>query len=411
MIDDAKAKRRFCIDHVTGIEKLGSLGWSKKLRQKIRAAIIRKQAYLGEVLTESRFLRRNANVGGQCYVHARTGRSAVHRCDHRLGHDPHLENRLHTRTQQRLQFLRFTAPTAFSDHREVPAGAKSAPRAGNHYYADAVILRDTPQRFIKRRSKFVVQRIQPFGAIQHQDCDAAVLRFQHDRSSLRSLRSVAHGGLRSVTSGLVLFTDASNELRQLSKMPQLLAPARGIRAAGGRQDVHPRAVEQLFLNAKFAFSLGKLFVSQFPVKRHDVWSEFLKLLREDDAALGVVFALQFLDAFRGTLHQVGQPNAEFDHPLVVVIIEGLRHNAALIEHGPELVPAAGIVVAHSDGGLARIAAHDHELHAFAEVVGECSHYASLLCLLILLLTLGVGARFSTWVASPSLASSLANSNG
>src|SRR6266480_3838321 len=131
-------------------------------------------------------------------------------------------------------------------------------------------------------------------------------------------------------------------------MPQLLAPARGVRAAGGRQDVHPRTVEQLLLQAKFAFSLGKLFISQFPVKGHDVRSEFLELLREDDAAFGVVFAFQFLDAFRGTLHQVRKANA--------------------------------------DGGLARIAADDHELHAFAEMIGKCSHYASLLCPLILLLS-------------------------
>jgi hypothetical protein len=70
-----------------------------------------------------------------------------------------------------------------------------------------------------------------------------------------------------------------------------------------------------------------------------------------------------------------------------MVIEGLRHNAAFIQHGPEFVPAAGIVVAHADGGLARIASDDYELHAFAEVVGKCSHHASLLCLFILLLTL------------------------
>src|SRR5205823_12958436 len=120
------------------------------------------------------------------------------------------------------------------------------------------------------------------GAIQHQCGDAIVLPFQDDRSGLGCLWSIAHRQVRSVASGLVFFADASNELRQLSKMPQLLAPARGVRAAGGRQDVHPRAVEQLLLQAKFAFSLGKLFISEFPVKGHDVRSEFLELLREED---------------------------------------------------------------------------------------------------------------------------------
>src|SRR6266849_9036002 len=280
---------------------------------------------------------------------------------------------------------------ALTQRAEVPARAKGAPRTGDDDHADALILRDSAERVIHGHRQFVVECVQAVWAIHHQCGDAIVLRFQDDWSGLRRLWSVAHGELRSVASRFVFFTDASNELRQFSKMPQLLAPARGIRAAGGRQHVHTRAVEQLLLNAEFAFSLGKLFVSQLPVKSHDVGSEFLKLLREDDAPFRVLFALQFLNAFRGTLHQVGKPDAEFDHPLVVVVIERFRDNAALIEHGPEFVPAAGIVMANADGGLARVAAHDHELHAFAEVVGKCSHYASLLCLLILLLTLELGS--------------------
>src|SRR5260370_312091 len=189
----------------------------------------------------------------------------------------------------------------------------------------------------------------------------------------------------------MFFADARNQLRQLSKMPQLLAPTRGVGPACGGQNIYVRLVEQFFLHAKFAFPLGKLFVSQLPVKGHDVGRELLELLREDDTAFGVVFALQLFDAFRGTLHQVGKSNAEFDHPLVVVVIEGLRHNPAFVEHGPEFVSAAGIVMANADGGLARIAADDHELHAFAEMVGKCSHYASLLCLLILLPTVQTGS--------------------
>src|SRR5258708_12883118 len=117
---------------VRGKEKLGSLGWSNKVRKKMRAAIIRKEAYLGEILTESRFLRRNANVGGQCYVHTCTGRSTVHRRDHRLGHGPHLKDRLHTRTQQRLQFLGFTAPAALSPHPEAPPPPTPPPPPPTH---------------------------------------------------------------------------------------------------------------------------------------------------------------------------------------------------------------------------------------------------------------------------------------
>ena len=78
--------------------------------------------------------------------------------------------------------------------------------------------------------------------------------------------------------GLVLFTDARNQLRQLSEVPQLLAPAYGVRAARGRQYIHASAVEQLFLNAKFTFSLGKLLLSQLSIKSQNVRSVFLELL-------------------------------------------------------------------------------------------------------------------------------------
>src|SRR6266851_4974187 len=270
IIDDAKAKRGSRVDHITGIKKLGRFGWSDKLRQEIRAAVIRKEAYLGEILPEGRFFRRNSDVGRQRNIHARTGGGSVHGRNHRLGHAAHLEDRLHSPAQQWLQLLRFTAPAALSDQRQVPTRAESAPGASDHNYTDALILRDTSQRFIKRRGQFVVQRIQPVGTIHHQRGDAFVLPLQEDRSGLRGLWRVAHGELRSVASGFVFFTDASNELRQLSKMPQLLAPARGIRAAGGGQNIHSRAVKQFFLNPKFAFSLGKLFVSEFSVESHDV---------------------------------------------------------------------------------------------------------------------------------------------
>src|SRR5260370_28008488 len=133
-----------------------------------------------------------------------------------------------------------------------------------------------------------------------------------------------------------------------------------------------RAVQLFFLNSKFAFSLRKLFVSKFPIKSYYVRSKFLKLLREHDAPFCVVFALQFVDAFRGTLHQVGKPNAELDHPLVVVVVKRLRYNSALVEHGPEFVSTARIIMPNTDGGLARIPPHEYQLLAFAPRAGHFS---------------------------------------
>src|SRR5712692_184556 len=194
----------------------------------------------------------------------------------------------------------------------------------------------------------------------------------------------------SVSPGVTFFFNPRYKLRQFPKMLQFLVLARGVRAAGGGQNVDARAVKQLFLNAKLAFALGKLFVCELPVEGHNVRREFLELLRQHDAAFGKIFAHQFFHAPCGALDKVGEPNPEFNHTLVVVVIERFRHHAALVEHGPELIPASGVVMTDAHGRLTRIATDDHELHAFAQMVWEGSHGASLLCLSIFLLALEMG---------------------
>src|SRR5258708_16118735 len=101
----------------------------------------------------------------------------------------------------------------------------------------------------------MVKRTQPVRAIHHQYRDALVPLLKDDRTGLRRLWRIAHGELRSVGPVLVFSADTRNELRQFSKVPQLFAPAGGVRAAGRRQNINARAVEQLFLHAKFTFSL------------------------------------------------------------------------------------------------------------------------------------------------------------
>ena len=63
-----------------------------------------------------------------------------------------------------------------------------------------------------------------------------------------------------------------------------------------------------------------------------------------------------------------------------MIIERLWHHAALVQDRPEFIASSGVVVADADGRLAGIATDDDQLHAFAEVVGQGAHEASLLCL-------------------------------
>src|SRR5258708_20060676 len=144
MIHDAKTQSSLCVDHLTSIEKFGASTCSNKLRKKNRAAIIREEPHLRKILPEARFFRRNSNVCRQCNVHACPSGGAVHSRDHRLVHGAHFEDRLHTRAQQWLQFLRFMAAPAFSDQAEVPPPPKSLTPPVNHHPPTRLSFTDTP---------------------------------------------------------------------------------------------------------------------------------------------------------------------------------------------------------------------------------------------------------------------------
>src|SRR5579862_9760960 len=164
--------------------------------------------------------------------------------------------------------------------------------------------------------------------------------------------------LHLVGPGVVLFCDARDQLRQPAKMTELLSLPRGVLCAGGRQHVHASTIERLFLDAEFALALRELLVGELAVESHYVRREFFKLLREDDTAFRKVFALQFLNSFGGALDEIREADAEFDDPLIVVVIERLRHDAAFEDHGPELVGTPSVVVANADRGFARVATND-----------------------------------------------------
>jgi len=82
-------------------------------------------------------------------------------------------------------------------------------------------------------------------------------------------------------------------------------------------------------------------------------------------AFGKILAREFLDALVGFLTRSVRPIPNSMMPAVVGIVECSGTNARFIEHGPELIAAAGVIMAGADGGFAGVASHDHELHAFA----------------------------------------------
>src|ERR1700688_3434792 len=112
-----------------------------------------------------------------------------------------------------------------------------------------------------------------------------------------------------------------------------------------RQKKYACTVQQIFLKAKLAFALRKLFERQFAIESNHMRRVFAKPLRQYDPAFREVFARQFGGGFCGALHEVRQTDSKFDHALVIVIVEWLRNDSAFIEHRPELIHAAGIVMA------------------------------------------------------------------
>src|SRR5271157_2544998 len=182
-------------------------------------------------------------------------------------------------------------------------------------------------------------------------------------------------GRSSARMRVAYFLGAFDELGEFAKMLQAIALAARILTAGGRENVDLRAVKTRFLQAVVALALGKLLVNDLAVKGHHARREFAEFLREDDAALGKILARKFLDAPGGFLDEIGEADSEFDDAAVVRIVEGLGDNARFKERRPELIAAAGVIMTGADRGLAGIAAHDHELHAFAEIVGKCLHSA------------------------------------
>lgn len=178
-------------------------------------------------------------------------------------------------------------------------------------------------------------------------------------------------------SGGALLDGAGDKLSQLAEVAEFFGVVRGGNggngAAGERQDIDARAVEQFLLEAEFAFALGELLVGVLAVEGDDVRSKFLEFLREDDAAFGEIGARKLGGSFCGAFDEIGEADGKFNDAFIVVIIERLRNDGALVKERPKFVAAAGIVVAHADGRFGGITADDDELHAFAKMVGKGLH--------------------------------------
>src|SRR5579871_134712 len=147
----------------------------------------------------------------------------------------------------------------------------------------------------------------------------------------------------------------------------------GVLTAAAWQNVNLRAIQQFCLYAKLTLSLRKLLVNNLSIERNYARTKFFQLLSKDDPSFRKILACQFFHAARWPLHQIRQPNSKFYDPPVVAIFHWLRNYAALEQDRPKNIVAARIIVSCSNGGLARIAPDNHELHPFTQVIRQGLH--------------------------------------
>src|SRR6266852_5366331 len=119
VIDNSECERGFRVNHVSGVEKLGGFSGADQLRQHIRSTKIGKQADLGKVLAKRRFFGCDSYVRGERDVHTRAGRGTVYRGNYGLRHGAYLQDHLHARAQQGLQFFCRSGLAALAQQREI----------------------------------------------------------------------------------------------------------------------------------------------------------------------------------------------------------------------------------------------------------------------------------------------------
>ncbi len=146
---------------------------------------------------------------------------------------------------------------------------------------------------------------------------------------------------------------------------EALAAARCVFRARRRQHKHLRAVQPLLLQPRLATPLREILKGTHAIERDDLRRVLFELLRQQDAPLGKFLARQFLDPARGTLDEVGKPDAELDHPFVIPVIEQFRHHARIIQQRPEFVSTSRVIMADASRTVAGIAPDDDQFHAIA----------------------------------------------
>src|SRR5882672_4849945 len=186
--------------------------------------------------------------------------------------------------------------------------------------------------------------------------------------------AIISNGLLDSRTVCPLFLQFREQPGELAEVTQLGVWAEGVFSARRGENENQRAIEPLLLQSELAWPLGEILIGRLAVESDHLRGILLKFLRQQNAALGEFLATQFLDPARRPLDQIGQTDSEFDHTLVITMIEKFRHNPGIVKQRPEFISTPGVIMPNTSRAVPGITTHDDKSHTAAKMVRQSSHF-------------------------------------
>src|SRR5271168_3857234 len=271
------------------------------------------------------------------------------------------------------------------------SGSSSWPRPASRY--SRIVARSPPEQNARPAPVTITARTAGFAAARstpsasaRPSCGSSAFsrsgRFMHSVRTPPSSVSTSTGAAPTAASltpcslglGRLRRGMAVHQRSQLAEVMEFVGLRfRGVLPARGRQHVHLRAVQLLFLHAQLHRPAGELLKHQLAVERDHARRVLLQLLPQHHAALGKILAADLFNSPRRTLYQVRQPDAEIEHAPVVLRLQRLRDQARLVHQRPKAVPAPRVVMPRARRSLAWVKPHQDHLQPILEVIRQPSH--------------------------------------
>src|SRR5947208_3247117 len=139
--------------------------------------------------------------------------------------------------------------------------------------------------------------------------------------------------------------------------------------ACGGQNENAGSRDGLGLPTEPPSTAGKFLVSAFAIKRHHPRARTAESPLKPRTTIAKICGAQLIHRARPALHQVCQPESEFEHACVFLRTKPLRHEPRFVQKVPELVPAPRVIMANARRPLAGVEPDEDNVEPRLEVIG------------------------------------------